>query len=85
MKRGDSIVTHLRILLAEDNELDQKVILAMLKHLGYRSDTAQNGVDVLLALGRKRYDLILMNVGLPEIDGIEATGRLEGSTGMVPK
>ena len=65
-----------RLLLAEDNELNQKVILAMLKHLGYSADTALNGIDVLLALKHKRYDLILMNVGLPEMDGIEVTRQI---------
>ena len=64
------------VLLAEDNELNRKVILAMLKHLGYRADTALNGIEVLLALKRKRYDLILMNVGMPEMDGIEATRQI---------
>ena len=65
-------VKHTRVLLAEDNELNRHVILAMLKHLGYIADTAL-GIEVLLALKHKRYDLILMNVGMPEMDGIEAT------------
>jgi CheY-like chemotaxis protein len=69
-------VKHTCILLAEDNELNRKVILAMLKHLGYRADTVLNGIDVLLALKHKRYDLILMNVGLPVMDGLEATRQI---------
>jgi CheY-like chemotaxis protein len=73
LKRGGSIVTHLRILLAEDNELNQKVTLAMLKHLGYKACTALNGIEVLHALERRRYDLILMNIGMPLLDGIGAT------------
>jgi CheY-like chemotaxis protein len=73
LKRGDSIVTHLRILLAEDNELNQKVTIAMLKHLGYKADTALNGIEVLRALEHGQYDLILMNLGMPLLDGIEAT------------
>jgi CheY-like chemotaxis protein len=52
------------------------VILAMLKHLGYRADTVLNGIEVLLALKHERYDLILMNVGMPEMDGIEATRQI---------
>ena len=56
--------------------MNRKVILAMLKHLGYRADTALNGIEVLLALKRKRYDLILMNVGLPEMDGMEVTRQI---------
>ena len=68
-------VKHTRVLLAEDNELNRHVILAMLKHLGYIADTAL-GIEVLLALKHKRYDLILMNVGMPEMDGIEATKQI---------
>jgi two-component system, sensor histidine kinase and response regulator len=63
----------LRILLAEDNELNQMVTLAMLKRLGYKADTAQNGNEVLHALEHRQYDLILMNIGMPVLDGLEAT------------
>jgi CheY-like chemotaxis protein len=66
----------LRILLAEDNELNQKVTLAMLKRLGYKADTALNGIEVLNALEHRRYDLILMNIGMPLLDGLEATGEI---------
>lgn len=76
MAENVAIVKHMRILPAEDNELNQRVILAMLKHLGYRADTALNGIDVLLALKHKRYDLVLMNVGLPLMDGLEATRQI---------
>ena len=69
-------VKHTRVLLAEDNELNRKVILAMLKHLGYSADTALNGIDLLVTLKHKWYDLILMNVGMPEMDGIEATKQI---------
>jgi CheY-like chemotaxis protein len=69
-------VKHTRVLLAEDDELNRKVILAMLKRLGYRADTAQNGIEVFAALRNKRYDLILMNVGLPEMDGMEVTRQI---------
>jgi len=63
----------LRILLAEDKELNQKVTLAMLKRLGYRSDMALNGIEVLHALEHRQYDLILMNIGMPLLDGLETT------------
>ena len=69
-------VNHSLVLLAEDDELNRKVILAMLKHLGYRADTALNGIEVLLALKRKRYDLILMNVGLPKWMDMEVTRQI---------
>ncbi|MDD1758032.1 MAG: PAS domain S-box protein, partial [Methanotrichaceae archaeon] len=63
----------MRILLAEDNLSSQKVTLQMLKKLGYRSDVVANGREVLEALGRQRYDLILMDVRMPEMNGLEAT------------
>ena len=61
----------MRILLAEDNPSSQKVTLQMLKKLGYRSDVVANGREVLEALDRQRYDLILMDVRMPEMNGLE--------------
>lgn len=60
-----------RILLAEDNELNRKVTLLMLERLGYKVDVASDGIDVLEALGHQLYDLVLMNIGMPKMDGIE--------------
>ncbi|MEW6737857.1 MAG: response regulator, partial [Acidobacteriota bacterium] len=66
----------LRILLAEDNLVNQKVALRILEKMGYRADVAANGLEVLVALHRQQYDVVLMDVHMPEMDGLAASQRI---------
>jgi len=63
----------LRILVAEDNPSNQKVLVQMLKRMGYRADAVADGREVIQALERQDYDLVLMDIKMPEMDGITAT------------
>jgi len=70
----------LRILLAEDNLVNQHVALGFLSKYGYTADVAGNGLEVLDALERQFYDLILMDVNMPEMDGLAATSVIRSNT-----
>jgi PAS domain S-box-containing protein len=72
----------LRILLAEDNSINQKVALGQLQRLGYRAEVAGHGLAVLEALQRQEYDLILMDCQMPELDGYETTQRIRAAEGQ---
>jgi signal transduction histidine kinase len=83
-EKDTNAISSLKILLAEDNKVNQKVALYSLKKIGYSADIANNGVEVLEMLKKQSYDVILMDMQMPEVDGITATRIIRQSSNPQP-
>jgi CheY-like chemotaxis protein len=75
-KEGDSSPFILHVLVAEDNSVNQRLVRRLLEKRGHHVDVVGNGLEALRALSDKSYDLVLMDMQMPELDGLETTARI---------
>ena len=75
----------IRVLIAEDNIVNQRVTFGQLKKLGYSADVVPDGLAVLKALDRPQYDIVLMDCQMPGVDGYEATRQIRTRMGDFPQ
>ena len=80
-----SAATSLRVLLAEDHETNRRVALGLLRHLGVTADVAADGVQAVAACAAADYDVVLMDLQMPELDGLAATRQIRAARGHQPR
>jgi len=80
----EEIEKELNILIAEDNLINQKVVKVLFKNLGYEIDIVSNGKEAIKAINRKKYDIVFMDIMMPEVDGVEATREIRAMGYKMP-
>jgi len=81
---ADDIKQHMKILIAEDNIVNQKLLLKILKKAGFNAEVVSNGREAVDAMDKTYYDIVLMDIQMPEMDGIDATKMIRSGKGMNP-